>query len=277
MPQPVIVALDAGTAWAAATGRGLSGRRLRAFAAAPLRAGALEPGPVETNLRDVDEVRAALRRVAEATGSAGQPAVLVLPDGVARLVGMELPGDVAPLEFARYRLLPALPFPADEAIVDVVPDGGGLAMAAALRRRVVAEYEDAAEAAGFRVERVDLAPLAALSALGRDCPPGPVADVVLSEAAWAMALRDGSGLRALRSRRRDRDADEPARLLADLDRTAAAAGLAGATARVVGSGARALLVAWSRLGRPVRAGWEVEGLGSGADGLELAGLGAALG
>ena len=91
----------------------------------------------------------------------------MLPDGLARLALVEPPPGVDARELVRFRLASSLPWPAAEAIVDTLPPAAAACVGAALRRATVAEYEQAAVAAGARVEQVHLAPLVALAGLLR--------------------------------------------------------------------------------------------------------------
>ena len=92
----------------------------------------------------------------------------MLPDGVARLVLVEPPRGVLAREYVRYRLASSLPWPAEEGVFDTLDAGSGRVVGAAVRRATVAEYEQAASAAGARVEQVHLAPLLALAGLLRE-------------------------------------------------------------------------------------------------------------
>jgi hypothetical protein len=273
-----VVAFDASGVSGAALGRGLGAPRVRALAHAPLTPGALWPSPFEPNLGRPEEVAEAARAVARALRLRDAPVCLVLPDGVARLLDLDVPGGTSPVSFARYRLAAGLPYPIDEAVVDVLPLGGSRVLAAALRRAVLEGYEAAAAAAGFAQERVDLSPLGALAALGAAAPSGePVVDLVLGDAAVSMAARRGGAVSVVRNRRRDRSAGEWRRLRAEADRTAVLGGEAAATRiRMVGTGALALVRDMQAAGAAAEAGWRVQGEGVPAEGAELAWLGAAL-
>src|SRR5688572_1072973 len=145
----VLLAFDAGSVQAAVVEHGLRARRFGASARRPLPEGALRPAALEANLARVEDVRQAARAVVLDLQGAGKPGVVVLPDGVARMVLLDVPAGTDPREFARFRLGPQLPYAVGEAVVDAIPLGGGRHLAAAVRREVVAEYEDLAQAAGL--------------------------------------------------------------------------------------------------------------------------------
>jgi hypothetical protein len=272
-----VVAFDASGVAGAALARGLGTPRVRALAQAGLTPGALWPSPFEPNLRRPQEVTDGLREVARRLALGASAVCLVLPDGVARMVDLDVPPDTSPVAFARYRLGPALPFPAEEAVIDVLPLGRGRVLAAAVRRSVLEGYEVAAAEAGLTQERIDLAPLGALAALSQGEPDGPAVDVVLGDAAVSLASRTGGTVGVFRNRRRDPSGGESRRLWAEADRTAALAGEpSAARIRVVGAGALALVRELQAAGAPAEAGWRVQGEGVAADGTELAWLGAAL-
>ena len=228
--------LDASAVTAAALGEGLGGRRVRAFARVPLDQGALAPSPSGPNLPRGDETRAAVRRAVGDLG--GGRVTLVLPDGIARVALVELPQGADPRDYVLFRLAASLPFPATEAIVDVLPAGGRLVVGAAVRRATVAEYEQSASGAGLEVDRVHLAPLVALAGLMRAGARDAV-HVVLGDVALCLASFRGGGPAALRNRRRDRSAGEASWLLEEASRAAAAAGDGVGPVRLVLSGAGA--------------------------------------
>jgi hypothetical protein len=274
-----VVALQPSGAAGAAVARGLGAPRIRAFAEVPLAPGALAVSPFDANLARPGEVSEALARVAEAIGLTGQPACVVLPDGLARMALLELPSDVLPERFARFKLLAGLPYPAEEAVVDVLPLGGRRALAAAVRRSVVEGYEAAVAAAGIVQDRVDLAPLAALAALGhRPAGEAPSVDLILGEAAVSLAVRLGGVVRAFRNRRRDASAGEVERLRLETARTAAVAGNGARPprVRVLGAGASAVVRRWRELGGDAEPGWRLSAPEASPDTAELTWLGAAL-
>lgn len=226
---------DASAVTAAAVGEGLGGRRVRAFARVPLEPGALAPSPSGPNLQRADEVRGAVRRAAEGRGGR---ATLVLPDGVARVALVDLPEGADARDYVLFRLAPSLPFPAVEAIVDVLPAGGRRVVGAAVRRATVAEYEQAVAGAGLEVDLVHLAPLVALAGLMRSGSRDAV-HAVLGDVAMCLAAFRGGVPVALRNRRRDRSTGEAARLLREASRTWDLAGDGRDPVRLVVSGAEA--------------------------------------
>jgi len=273
----VLVAIDAtGVAGAAVSG-GPGGARIRSYARATLAAGALVPGPVDANVVRAAEVQRALGEVAAGLEGGRGPVSLILPAGVARTALLEVAAGVTAREFARYRITPGLPYPPDEALVDVLSLDGGRILAAAVRRRVVEGYEAVAGAAGLDVERLDLAPLAALSALARE-PRGTAVsvDVILGDHALSLAAWQGGALHLFRTRLRESGPREPQWLGREVDRTAVLAGNGSAPRiRAVGPGAVELLRTWTDEGRAGEPGWRAEGALPVAA-AELAWLGAAL-
>jgi len=248
------VAFDASGVCGAVVSRGWRGRRLRSFARVALPAGALVPQALDPNLIRGDDVLESLRRLVDTLEAGAGTVSLLLPDGVARLGLVDVPPGVDAEEYARFRWAQSLPYPAEEAIVDVLPLEPGRAVAAAVRRRVAEGYEQAAARAGLSSGRVDLAPLAVLSALVRHPPREPAGvDVILGDAAYCLAATYAGTLRALRNRRRDRDEGEAGRLRREVDRTAALAGNGSGPwrVRVTGPGSASLIAELQRAGHAV--------------------------
>jgi type IV pilus assembly protein PilM len=271
----VLMAIDA-TAVSGATVSGGSGApRIRSFARVPLAEGALVPGPLEANVVRGAEVQQAIAEVARSLEGGQGPVALILPDGVARTVLLDVPAGVEAREFARYRITPGLAYPPDEALVDVLPIPGGRVLAAAVRRSVIEGYEAAASA--LDIERLDLSPLAAVSAMAREARGTAASvDVILGDRALSLAAWHGGELRVFRSRLRDAGPGEPHWLAREVDRTAALAGNGGPPRiRVVGPGATSLLLRLGEDGRTSEPGWRVEGTLP-VEAAELAWLGAAL-
>ncbi|HET7295006.1 MAG TPA: hypothetical protein VFM88_21485 [Vicinamibacteria bacterium] len=251
---------DATAVVGATLARTLGGRRFERLRRVPLASGALVPSPLDGNVRDADVVREALQRLAAELGTRGAVS-LVLPDGTARAAILEAPGDVAPADFARFRLTAGLPYPAHEALVDVLPLGGRRILAVAVRRSVVESYEAAAAAAGLVSERVELAPVAALEGLSRLGPASAsTVDVILGDAFVSIAAWAEGELRVLRSRRREAGPEEAARLQIEIARTARLAGDGlDPRVRVAGPGVGTLVRELRRLGAAAEPAWRSQG------------------
>jgi hypothetical protein len=229
------LAMDASSVTAAEVVEGVKGQRLRTLAQEPLALGAVTPGATGPNLADQDAVRSAIARV---LGGESRAVTLVLPDGVARLALVEPPGGVLAGDFVRYRLAPSLPWPAQEGVFDALDAGAGRVVGAAVRRAAIAEYEQAASAAGARVEQVHLAPLLALAGLMRE-RRGDELHALLGDVAMCLALVRDGGILALRSRRRDRSRGEASRLREALLRLAPGAANGNGNLPLVVSGSDA--------------------------------------
>jgi hypothetical protein len=243
-----------------------------------LPSGALVPSPVEANLVDPEAVAAALTRLVEGLGCPRDRVTLLLPDGTARGIVFPAAAGVEPLEQARFRLAPGLPYPAREALVDVRVLGEGRLLGVAVRRHVVEGFEALAASIGLDIERVLLSPMAALEGLSR-LPTGSdsVVDVILGDAAFSLAGRFGGALRVFRSRLREAGPGEADRLRDEVLRTATLAGEGVAPrVRIVGPGAAALVSALSSRGTRAEPGWQAEGVGFPRDPAEIPWLGMAL-
>ena len=276
MRARALLAFDASSVSGAVVARSFGGGpRLRGFARVGLPAGALVPSPLSGNVAAAADVRDAVARVAREAGFGRAPLTVIAPHGVARLLLLQPPPGVDAEEFARFRLT-ELPYPVAEAVVDVVPVGGGRAVAAAIRRSVVEDFEAVVAAAGLKQERFDLAALAALGPLMKDPGvDGLVIDVILGDAAYAIAAHRGGELLALRHRLRDRQEDEADRLRAEVERTAALAERAPERVRAVGTDAATILRDWRVNGLRAEAGWEA-GAGIPPDAAEMPWLGAVM-
>lgn len=271
----LLLAIDATGVSAVRVVRGASRDRLGERLHVTLKPGALVPSVLDDNLARPAEVLAALSGLRARLGGDGRRTTLVLPDGLARFQLVEAPPRVVPLDYARFRLAQSLPFSLAEAVIDGLPAGSGRVLAAALRRRVVHAYEQVVASAGFALERVELAPLAAASRLLRAPTPsrGAVA-VVLGDVAYSLAFIRGGTLGAFRNRRRDPGPEEAERLADEADRTAILAGESRAEQLVVvGPGARGLVGALRSAGRDAAPGWGGES--DAGDDAEHAWLGAA--
>src|SRR5215218_2176263 len=143
-----MLAFDASGVSGALLGWTFGGMRIRGYARAPLSPGALVPSARDANVASADEVRDAVARVAADLRLGRAPVTVIAPQGVARLLLLDVPAGVNADEFARYRFAD-LPYPVTEAVVDVLAIRGGRTVAAAVRRRVVEDYEGVVAAAGL--------------------------------------------------------------------------------------------------------------------------------
>src|SRR3972149_2849964 len=144
---------------------------------------------------------------------------------------------------------------AGEAIFASLPTGKGRVVGAAVRRTVVAEYEQAAAMAGVAVEGVNLDPLLALVGLRRDVPEAR-AHVMLGDVAFCLAAFREGALVALRHRRRDRSEGESGRLLAEAERTMGDEPFGRVRLAVSGPGAAALRRELGEVERGSDGAWE---------------------
>ncbi len=263
----LVVAFDASSVSGAVFGRALARPRLRAFARIELPPGALAPSALGPNVQRPDAVGGALEALRRRLGS-GSGATLVLPDGVGRVLLFDTPEGTDERAYVRFRLAASLPYPADEATFDVLSTGRGRALGAAVRRSVVAEYEQAAAGAGFTQERVDLAPLIAVAGLLRR---GAGVHVILGDAALSLVTFQDARLAAFRTRRRDPGPGEAQRLLEEAERTALPGGGDGAVT-LVGPGARGLVEELVASGFPVSLGPGAENAPGAAEAAWLAGM-----
>jgi hypothetical protein len=230
----------------------------------------------DANLIDQEKVRTALRDLRQALGGNGRRATVILPDGLARVQLLAPPPGTPSVDFARYRLSQGLPYPAAEALVSAMSVGSGLELGAAVRRQVVAGYEAAVSAAGFVQGSLSLAPFAALLGLLRRPAPGHGAMLALGDTAVSIALCEGERVLAFRNRRRQRDPNEPSRLMEEMERLARATHVDRvANVRVVGPGANGLLRALTAAGCPAAPGWQAKSPKGPEEGVEQPWLGAA--
>lgn len=258
-----IVALDASGLTAAGVVRGLRRGEAPNALRVPLEAGALVPDPVAPSLHRPAEVKAAFVDLLDRLGRPPK-ATLVLPMGLARLALLEPPPDTDPRDFARFRLGPALPFPAEEAIIEVVPAGGKRMLAAAVRREVVAGYEELAASCGLALERIDLMPLAVVAAR-RAAQPASALDLILGDVAFAMCYHEQGEIREFHQRWRDPGPLDHGRIARVLDQAARNHG--GAVAPrvlVLGEGSALVAEGLTALGRLAQAGSEMAFLGAAA-------------
>lgn len=149
-------------------GRGGDGEKLAAFHLASLPAGTVRTSPIHQNVLEPAALAPLLEQARDAVSPGGGPLTLCLPDAVARLA--LIPSDTLPRtekqlrELVGWRMKKTLPFRLEEARLATqvfsTGDGRHVLLAAAVRERLLAEYEELFDAAGFQVGDVTLSTLA---------------------------------------------------------------------------------------------------------------------
>jgi Tfp pilus assembly PilM family ATPase len=228
-------------------------------------------------MQQADLVREALEQLARSLAIERRRVSLMLPDGVGRVLLLEVPRGTRAPDFARFQLARGSPYPEAEAVVATMPVGRARVLAVAVRRSLIESYEAVAAAAGLAQGLLSLAPLAAVAGLSRGSPGnGLTADLILSDSALSLAVSEAGMLRAYRSRRRDPGPGEAERLAEEIARTTALLGHDGAArVRVVGPGAGDRIRELRGLGWAVEAGWPASE--PGLEAVEHSWLGAAAG
>jgi type IV pilus assembly protein PilM len=133
------------------------GKGLEAFAVEPLPEGAIVPSAVESNLADVNAVRAAVGKTLGRLGGGGQEVALFVPDPVIRIFILHF--DSFPrsreeaLPILQWKLKKSVPFETEETLISYMrqaPRDEGVDIVTALARlRIIREYEMLAESAGL--------------------------------------------------------------------------------------------------------------------------------
>jgi hypothetical protein len=197
----------------------------------------------------------AVARLGRELKAPGRDACLVLPVGSAfpsivetHAVAAAGTGDVDAADMARFRLAPLLPFPVAHAEVRVEESpsiGRNNVLAQAVLKTSVGESEAFMAERGFPAARVT----SALSAVLRGLAPNPdTVDLILGDAAYAIAVRNGHGvIEAIHLRLLIAGDDRARRSIDEAFRAAPS----GATIRVTGERVDAFPVDASPL--PIRA------------------------
>jgi type IV pilus assembly protein PilM len=156
IPHPLI-ACEIAADYVAAARWTRAGMGLDGFAVEPLPPGAILPTPVEANLIDVAEVRAAVGRVFSRLRAKSEDVALLLPDSVIRVFVLHF--DVFPrkaeeaIPILRWRLKKSVPFEAEETLISYMrqnPREDGVDIVTGLARlRIVREYESLVESVGM--------------------------------------------------------------------------------------------------------------------------------
>lgn len=172
IPHPLIACEISSDYVAAArwtrTGAGLDGFAVESFAP-----GWVVPTPVEVNLVEAAEVRAAVGRVFSRLRAKNEDVALLLPDAVIRVFVLHF--DVFPrkpeeaIPILRWRLKKSVPFEAEETLISYMrqsPRDEGVDIVTALARlRIVREYESLVESMGMSPGVVMSSTLAAVPLL----------------------------------------------------------------------------------------------------------------
>jgi type IV pilus assembly protein PilM len=169
IPHPVL-ACEIAPRYVAAVRWKHGGKQLEGFAVEPLPAGAIVPSAVETNLADVNVVRAAVGKVVARVGEGAQEVALFVPDPVIRVFVLHFDSFPRSQEEAipmlRWKLKKSVPFESEETLVSHMrqsPRDDGVDIVTALGRlRIVREYEMLAESVGLVPAVVLSSTLAAL-------------------------------------------------------------------------------------------------------------------
>jgi len=153
MPHPASVCEIAGDHVSAARWTAIGG--LDSAAVEGLEPGSVRPSPVDANVVNGEELRAALRRVLDRVGGRGQMMALLIPDPAVRV--FILPFENLPrradeyLPLLRWRLKKSVPFDVDDTVISSMRqtgrDGNLEVIAAVARKSIIREYEEALEAA----------------------------------------------------------------------------------------------------------------------------------
>jgi type IV pilus assembly protein PilM len=149
-----------------------SGQILEVYAARELAPGSVAPDLTETNIRQPEALRHALREVLDEVAGRSRDVIAVLPDATARVMLLDfdaLPPKPKDAEgVVRFRLKKSLPFEVDQAKVsyDAYPakDSGVRVVAAVVLTKVLAEYEAAFRDVGYNAGMVVPSMIAALGA-----------------------------------------------------------------------------------------------------------------
>ena len=182
IPHPLI-ACEIAADYVAAARWTRGGMGLDGFAIEALSPGAVFPTPVEANIIEGAEVRAAVGRVFSRLRAKNEDVALLLPDSVIRVFVLHF--DVFPrkaeeaIPILRWRLKKSVPFEVEDTVISSTRQtgrGGNLEVIAAVaRKNIIREYEEA-------LESVDAVPGVVLSSTFACLP-------LLDESAGAMLVR----------------------------------------------------------------------------------------
>ena len=213
-PPTVAVGIDAAEATAVSLSAGRGRPSVETVAVEPLPAGLVTPSLTAANVADPARLGARLRGLLDRLGTSPRRIALVLPDVVAKvsLVRLEqVPArqqDLAGL--LQFHVRKAAPFNVEEALIAWVPGAGGHEFVVTLARRdVIAEYEQACEAAGAHAGLVDLATFNLANAViaAEGTPAGDWLLVHVAPGYCSLAILRGADVLFFRSRPGDDHGD----------------------------------------------------------------------
>jgi type IV pilus assembly protein PilM len=171
LPHPLL-ACEVGAGYVAAVRSSRAGPGIEGFAIENLLEGAVAPSPVELNVVNADAVREVLQRTLSRVGG-GPELALLLPDQVVRVFLLHF--DTFPryaeeaVPLLRWRLKKSVPFDVEDTVVSYTVQparGEGVdVLAAVARQRIIRQYEELVEAAGFHPGVVVSSTLASLPLL----------------------------------------------------------------------------------------------------------------
>jgi type IV pilus assembly protein PilM len=149
-----------------------SGQILEVYAARELAPGSVVPDLTESNIRQPEALRQALREVLDEVAGRSRDVIAVLPDAAARVMLLDfdaLPANPKEAEgVVRFRLKKSLPFDVDQAKVSYIAqpakDSGIRVVAAVVLAKVLGEYETAFREAGYNPGVVVPSMIAAIGA-----------------------------------------------------------------------------------------------------------------
>jgi hypothetical protein len=171
---------------------------LAGFFTEDLPAGAFVPSPAQSNIGDPDALRQAIRRARACVAPTGGPMALCLPDTIFRISVITvdaLPRGVdAQRDLVGWRLKKTLPYRIEDAqlawqVLGQRPEGTML-LAAAAKRRVVADIETIFDAEGLRVGCVTAGTLVLCELLPRTA--GATLFVHAAEAWFSLVMTNAS-------------------------------------------------------------------------------------
>lgn len=155
IPHPTL-AVEISPTYVAAARSAKGSQRLESFAMEGLAEGNIAPSPIESNIKNVEAVRVALRTVFHRVLPRSGAVALLIPDPAVRVFILPFetlsrePREALPL--LRWRLKKSVPFDMDETVVSWMRQGGkegNLEVVTAVARQgIIREYEEIVESLG---------------------------------------------------------------------------------------------------------------------------------